>query len=62
MPIDLHVQTIVGRCDDKEEPSTAWKLDADNFTHREMYQFYSHLKHTIRYIEKIIDEEIEKRE
>lgn len=60
MPIELHIQTNVGRFEeDLEEPSTAFKIECDDFTSRELNQFYTYLKHAIRQIENIIDEDIE---
>lgn len=58
MAIELHIQTKTGRCEDLEEPSTAWKIDCENFSFRELGQFYIYLKHSLRYIENIIDEDI----
>lgn len=57
MPIEFHIQTKCGRCDDKEEPSTACKINAEDFSPRELFQFYAYLKHYVRYIESIIDED-----
>ena len=60
MPIELHIQTVTGRNEDKEEPSTAWKIDfSTEYTHRELSQFYMYLKHVLRHIENIIDDDIE---
>lgn len=59
MAIELHIQTITGRCQDKEEPSTAWKFNSDDYTLRELSQFYLYLKNIVRYIESIIDDDIE---
>lgn len=58
MPIELHIQTKTGRCEDPEEPSTAWKFDRGECSIREMNQFYLYLKHIVRYIEVVIDEDI----
>lgn len=59
MSIELHIQTIKGRMEDGEEPSTAWKLDMGVFEQREINQFYYILKHVVRHIERIIDEDME---
>lgn len=58
MPIEFHIQTKTGRCKDPEEPSTAYRIDCDDFSFRELNQFYIYLKHCIRYIESLIDEDI----
>jgi hypothetical protein len=58
MPIDLHIQTITGRCKDKTEPSTAWSLDMQEYSAREINQFYQYLKHIVRNVENNIDEDI----
>lgn len=59
MAIEVHIQTVTGRCEDKEEPSTAYRLNfSETFTDRELSQFYIYLKHVVREVESIIDENI----
>jgi hypothetical protein len=57
MAIELHIQTKAGRCEDEEEPSTAYKYDfEEDTTFREFSQFYAYLKCLTRQIEKDLDE------
>jgi len=58
MAIELHIQTKSGRLEDNKEPSTAFKINIDDFTQRELNQFYLNLKHCVRHIESVIDDEL----
>lgn len=54
---EIHIQTI-SRLEDPSEPSTAMKIDIENLSMRQLAQFYLYLKHCVRHIEKIIDEDL----
>lgn len=57
--IAIQISTITKE-ENNGEPSTAYKIDiGEEYSMREINQFYLYLRHCIRHIEKIIDEEIE---
>lgn len=59
MPLNLHIQTVTGRCDDPEEPSTAYTFGCEEYSSRELNQFYVRLRHLVRSVENLIDGDIE---
>lgn len=59
MAIELHIQTVTGRLEDKEEPSIAYRLDFEKeYSLRELSYFYIYLKQIVRHIEDLIDEDL----
>jgi len=55
--IALQISTITKE-ENNGEPSTAYKIEEQNLTKRELNQFYIYLRHCVRHIEQIIDEDV----
>jgi hypothetical protein len=60
MAIELHIQVITNIIENEEKPGVAYTFTpTDNYTIRELFCFYSYLKHLVRVVEKMMDEQID---